>query len=376
MRAARTLSLYVMRETLVHCGLAFFVLTLVLLTQNLLRRLDELLLVGMTAEDLRAILACVLPVVVSYALPLAFLVGLLLSVRRLGSDGELLGLRASGVGPTAFLMPHLVLGLFASGVSAWLLISVEHDARRELVRIFKTVAARGAILEPGKFRPIGTRLVYVEDRERTGQLRGVMIVDPGPGGRPYRVFADRGRFAFDETRSEILLDLRHGSIHLEPSPTAPTHYERIRFERFSYRVDVGPILGADFGPVRPKQMDVAELRAVLARAARGDPLRELDQRDPIAYALELHRRRALPLAPLLFAGVGVPLALASEHRRGSLGLLICLVIALGYYALGSLAETLATEAIVGVVLASWMPNVVFAGLGLTTALLEQRRISA
>jgi len=376
MRATRTLSLYVMRETLVHCGLAFFVLTLVLLTQNLLRRLDELLLVGMTAADLRAVLVCVLPVVISYALPLAFLVGILLCVRRLGSDGELLGLRASGVGPTAFLMPQLVLGLFVSGLSAWLLIAVEHDSRRELVRIFKTVAARGAILEPGKFRPIGTRLVYVEDRERTGQLRGVMIVDQGPGARPYRVFADRGRFRFDDARSEILLDLSHGSIHLEPTPSAPTHYDRIRFERFSYRVDVGPILGADFGPVRPKQMDLEELRAVLARAEGGDPLHDLDQRDPLAYALELHRRRALPLAPLLFAGVGVPLALASEHRRGSLGLLICLVVALGYYALGSLAESMATTGWVGVGLASWLPNFLFAGLGLTMTLLEQRRISA
>jgi lipopolysaccharide export system permease protein len=376
MRSARTLSFYVMRETLIYCVLAFFALTLVLLTQNLLRRLDELLLVGMTAEDLRSVLACVSPVVVSYSLPLAFLVGILLSVRRFAADGELLGLRAAGVSPTTFLVPHLVLGLVATSASAWLLTSVEHESRRELVQLFKTVAARGAILEPGKFRRIGPRLIFVEDRERDGQLRGVMILDESQRQRSYRIFADRGRFRFDEESTEILLELWDGDVHLEPLADEPTRYERIRFDTFTYRVDVGHILGGEFGPVRPKQMDLAQLRNVLARADRGDPLRELDQRNPLEYELEIHRRRTLPLAPLLFAGVGVPIALASEHRGRSLGLLLCLVAAFGYYALGALAESMAQEHWIGAAAASWIPNAIFAVLGLTLAVLEQRRIPA
>ncbi len=374
MRAARTLSLLVMRETLVYSGLAFFGLTLVLLTQNLLRRLEELLLVGMTAADVRAVLACVLPIVVSYSLPLAFLVGILLSVRRFAADGELLGMRAAGVGPLAFLLPHLLLGAVVTALSAWLLVAVEHESRRELVQIFKTVAARGAILEPGKFRHIGPRLVFVEERERDGELRGVMIVDESQRQRPFRIFADRGRYRFDEERSEILLELVDGGVHLEPSPAEPGRYERIRFETFSYRVDVGPLLGHDFGPVRPKQMELAELRAVLGRAQRGDLLTELDERDPVAYAMEIHRRRALPMAPLLFAAVGVPLALVSAERRGSMGLLLCLIAALGYYALAGLGESLAEQGLLGAAAASWMPNGLFTVLGLGLALGEQRRI--
>ena len=87
MRIARTLSLYVIRETLLYCALAFAILTLVLLTQNLLRRLDDLFLVGMTGADLSIVVRCVLPIVISYSLPLAFLVGILLAVRRLGCLG-------------------------------------------------------------------------------------------------------------------------------------------------------------------------------------------------------------------------------------------------------------------------------------------------
>jgi lipopolysaccharide export system permease protein len=376
MRISRTLSLYVMRESLFYCALAFFVLTLVLLTQNLLRRLDELFLIGLTPQDLRVVVECILPMAISYSIPLAFLVGVLLSVRRFGADGELTGLGSAGIGPLSFLIPYLVLGLLATGVSAWLLTSVEHESRRNLVRLFKTAAARGAILEPGKFREIGKRVVFVEDRERDGELTGVMILDQSQEDRPFRVFADRGHFQFSESTAQIELELENGELHFAPIPGKPTRYERIHFEKFSYQLNVGHILGGDFGPVRPKQMNLADLRHVLARAKAGDPLLELDQRDPLEYELEIHRRRTLPLAPLLFAGVAVPIALASEKRGRSIGLLLVLSVAFGYYALAAAMETMAQQAWLGAGVASWIPNLVFAAAGLSLAFYARRRLSA
>jgi len=376
MRIARTLSLYVMREAIVYCALAFFVLTLVLLTQNLLRRLDQLFLVGMTSQDLWVVVECIFPVALSYSIPLAFLIGILLSVRRFGADGELRGLGACGIGPTAFLVPHLLLGLVATGISAWLLSSVEHESRRELVQLFKTAAARGAILEPGKFRTIGRRVVFVEDRDRSGLLSGVMILDQSEEERPFRVFADRGRFHFDEESEQLELELWDGDVHFVPDEDRPNRYERMHFEAFAYHLGVRHILRGDFGPVRPKQMNLEELRAVLARAEQGDPLSELDQRDPLQYALEIHRRRTLPFAPLLFAGVAVPIALASEDRGRGIGLFLTLGAAFGYYALAAAMESLAQEPWVGPALASWIPNIAFAALGLVLVAIERRRIPA
>lgn len=374
MRIARTLSLYMMRETLVYCALAFFVLTVVLLTHNFLRRLDDLLLFGMTAHDLRIVVECLSPVALSYSIPLAFLVGILLSVRRFEADGELTGLASNGIGPTAFLLPQLALGLLATGISAWLLMSVEHESRRELVQLFKTAAARGAILQPGKFRVMGRRVIFVEDRDRNGGLTGVMIFDQSQEDRPYRIFAAHGQLRFDEKSTQIELELMNGDLHFAPRAGKPEHYERIHFEAFSYQIDVGYILGGEFGPVRPKQMNLAELRHVLDRAETGDPLRELDQRNPIEYELEIYRRRTLPFAPLLFAGIAVPIALASEKR--GLGLLLVLSAAFGYYALAAVMESLAHQPWLNSAVASWTPNVLFATAGIILALFERRRIRA
>ena len=375
MRIARTLSFYLIRETAIYCALAFFLLTVVLLAQNLLRRLESLLIVGMTPNDLRIVLECVLPIVVSYALPLAFLVGVVFALRRLGADGELEGMRSAGFGPSAMIVPLLLLGTLTGLFSAWLLNSVEHESRRELVRVFKSVAARGAILEPGKFRSLGRRLIFVEGRERNGALQGIMIVDKSDRERPYRIFADHGRYRFETETSEILLELSSGDLHLQPSAEGPDRYERILFDEFTYRLNVRSILGGDFGPVRPKQMNLEELRAVLARAAEGDDLGELDQRNPTEYAMEIHRRRSLPFAPLLFAGVGVPIALASERRGRNRGLMLCVSAAMGYYALGALMEVSARNGWLNAGIATWIPNIVFAGLALVLFAKSRERIS-
>lgn len=374
MRIARTLSLYVMRETLVHSVLAFLAVTLVLLTQNLLVRLDELLVIGVTLRDFARLAFCLLPVALTYAIPLAFLVGILLSARRLGADGELVGMRAAGIGPDRYLLPHLVLGLLAAALLGWLVNSLEHVSRRELVDLVKTVAARGAILEPRRFRRIGDQLIFVEDRTPDGGISGVMIQDSSSKTHPYRLFAERGRFRFDAARSAIEIELWNGDVHLEPTPAEPERSARIHFDTLSVAIDVSQMLGRELGPVRPKQMTRAELESVLERARRGDPLRELDQKDPAEYALEIARRRTLPFAPLLFAGVGVPIALASEQRGRNLGLPIALAAAFGYFALGVASESIVQHGWLSAGVASWLPNAIYLVLALLLARFVRHRI--
>jgi hypothetical protein len=203
-----------------------------------------------------------------------------------------------------------------------------------------------------------------------------MIFDQSQADRPFRILADQGRFHFNEETAQIELDLWNGELHFAPTEGKPTLYDRIYFEKFSFELDVSHILGGNFGPVRPKQMSLADLRHVLARAKAGDSLRELDQRDPLEYELEIHRRRTLPFAPLLFVGVAVPIALASEKRGRSLGLLLVLCVAFGYYALSAAMESVAQLSWLSPGVASWIPNILFAMLGLSLTLYEHRRMDA
>jgi lipopolysaccharide export system permease protein len=93
-----------------------------------------------------------------------------------------------------------------------------------------------------------------------------------------------------------------------------------------------------------------------------------------AYATNLQRRYALPMAPALFALVGVPLGMRRKRGARSYGVILCALLAFGYYALHSFCELLATESGFPPRLAVWLPNLLFAagGIGL---LIQARRSS-
>lgn len=363
MRQSRTLSLYLAREIVLYAGLAFVAILSVLVSQNILRRLEDLVATGFTGRDFLTVLACLFPMLASYAVPIAFLFGALLAVRRQASDLELTAMQACGLPVRSMLVPAVALGLLVTAISGYLIIAVEHGARHQLIAVFKTVAARGGMLESGVFRGIGRSVIYVENHDRDHRLYGVMIADRESKKHPFVVFAEEGQLAFDTEAETIQLELERGDLHVEPSEDEPLGYQRISFDRFTYSMDVSDLVASAEAARRPKQMSLAELRDLLARVAAGEnALRYLDEKNPIAYELEIHRRFAVPLAPLLFALIAVPLASLGGPGRRSLALLLGVLVAFGYYSLLTVGQLLALEGQIPAVVAQWLPNVVFAGL--------------
>ncbi len=356
----RTLSRYVVREVLEYTGIGFLAFSTILVTQNLLRRLDDLVAVGFRSDDLIAVLGCLLAMLTAYAVPIAFLFGILLAMGRLSADSEITAMRACGLGMRHLVIPVLVLGLAVSGLTAVLMLRTEPKARLALRNVLQNVAARGAILEPGKFRTIGSRVVYVEGRDRENNLTGVLVADRTNAERPFVVFAEAGRFTLDSENAEIRLELERGDIHLEEGGPDDDRHRRIAFDELSYVIDARSLLDVEGYETRPPEMSMHRLRHVLRRAASGDALQDLRERDPVLYELQIHRRLALPFAPLLFALVGVPLGLRRSRGARSWGALLCVTIVFAYYALLSLAEFLVEEEGVPPALALWLPNVVFA----------------
>jgi lipopolysaccharide export system permease protein len=360
MRFPRTLSQQVVLEIFSWSVLGYVALVAILVSQNLIRRLDDLMMVGFEFVDLLSVLRSLLPVLSAYAMPVSFLFGVLVTMRRMSADREVLAMRSCGLGLSVLLVPALSLGVLASALSAHLMISVEHRARREMLSVFKQAATKGGILEPGRFRLIGNRMIFVEGRDRQNHLEGIMIIDHSTPGRHLRIFAERGQLVFDEQTDMLHFRLENGDLHLQPESATSLDDRHLSFDGFDYGFDISVLLGKAFSPNRPRQMTLAEIEAVLARAEAGEELTGLDERDPTEYALEAERRYALPLAPLLFAMLAVPAGLRTSRGGRSWGILICIAMALGYYALLALGEFLARTGTVGPVWAFWLPNLIVA----------------
>jgi lipopolysaccharide export system permease protein len=280
-------------------------------------------------------------------------------------------MRACGVGISALTIPVLAIGALVSASTGYLMLNSEHLARKEIRTLLTTVAARGNILRPGSFRTVGGRVIFIRGRDRHNNLRGIMISAETGEERPYVIFAEQGRFEFDPEQEMVRILLSSGDLHIEPDLSDPESYQHITFQSLSYEIDIQSLMASGRRPTRPKQMTLAELRDVSARADEGDPLWGLDDHNPINYELEIHRRFALPFAPLIFAVLAVAVGSSRPKRSRSWALLLGILLAFAYYASIAFGTLMAEKAWIPPALAPWGPTALFAILGLV--LLQRTR---
>jgi lipopolysaccharide export system permease protein len=384
MRLPRTLASYILREVLLYSLLGLVAIGVILVSRNLLRHLDLMIASGASTADALTVVWCLASTLATYAVPVAFLFGVLLAMGRLASDAEITAAHSCGIGLRTLVLPVACLGLAVACVTGYLASDVEHRAQRRLRLLIQTMAAEGKLIEPGEFRQVGERVLFARRRGAGNRLEGVLIADRSDPEHPFLIFAEDGELEWDSVRDEVRLRLRNGDIHIDREPDASAaarsefdaeRYQRIAFRTFDYALEVDKALGVSLSAYRPREMTAAQLRAVIARAEAGDPLAELRRHDAVYYRLYLERRRALAAAPILFALIGVPLGIRRVRGGRSRGVLACALLAFGYYALSTFGQALALDGAISAAAALWLPNAAFAGVA-WALLLRARRVPA
>ena len=355
MRIPRTASAYLVRQVLGWGAIGLAAITVMFLSQNLVRMLDKLLLIGVHGAGIATVVKCIAVMLLAYTVPIAFLFGVLVTVGRMAADGEILALRSCGFGLREILLPILALAVAVSALTAWLLLDVEYRARRELRAAVIAMTTQGSMITPGEFKRVGDRIVYVRSRDGDGRLESILISDRTDPQRPFMVFAESGSFGWDGERGEARFRLRNGDIHLEPADAGSTQYQRIGFQDFVYSFPVKNLLELETARLRPKDMTTAQLRARLAKLEAGEPALPAT-RAPREYRVQLHRRYALAMAPMLFALIGVPLAMRLTRGGRSWGVLLCTGLVGIYYGVLTFSQYLALEGAIPAGIALWIPN--------------------
>ncbi len=366
MRIPRTLSLYVLRELGQYAGIGLLAVGSVMLSQRILRELNDLTGIGIGLADTLQLLLYLGGMLAAYAIPVAFLFGILVAVGRMSSDAEVTAMRALGVSLTQLVVPVVLVAVLVSTSTGWLLSRVEPQARRDLRGFLGEVASRGGIIEAGAFNELdttGQRLLFVDGRNEGNELEGVLISDRTDPAKPFTVVANRGRFDFERHTGTAAIRLFEGDIHFEREDAGDSRYQRISFREFEYAFDLSDLATPGFDRLRPREMTDGEIQGVLrVWDETGKPPDGVRVKKRDRYEIQLHRRLALPVAPLLFALVGIPLGLQRSRGARSWGVLLCVGLVFGYYALLSAGEYLAEEGLAPAAASLWIPNLVFAAV--------------
>ena len=180
-----------------------------------------------------------------------------------------------------------------------------------------------------------------------------------------QIFAEEGALRFDSERNELALNIWQGDVIIRSHDPEVADDRRIEFENLEYAIDLSSILGREFSPRRPRQMDLEQLRIAQKKIAAGD-LSPLDEHDPVEYELEAQRRFAMPLAPILLIMAAIPLGTDLRIRGRAWGLLVSGGLIGSYYVAVIAGQWLAKAHWIGPGLATWLPT---AGFGAFAAIL-------
>src|SRR5437868_9303913 len=163
---SRLIERYVVAAILPYLLLSLCVLTAMLLAQQA-TRFAEILGSARTPFRLAAeVLFELLPNILLFTLPMAVLVGTATGFSRLGSDSELVAMKAAGVGHVRIIMPVLLLGLLTTLLTLYNGLVLAPEAAHQLYQS----ALRAALyklespVEPNTFNTdLPDKVIYVRE---------------------------------------------------------------------------------------------------------------------------------------------------------------------------------------------------------------------
>jgi len=357
----RTINRYVAQEVLFPFIMTLFVLTFVLLMGRILQLMDLMINKGVNFFDISKLIMYLLPSFLLITVPISLLISILIGLGRLSADNEIIVLKSSGISLYRLFVPVAAISVFAFiitvGMGSYFVPFGNFATRNLLFTIAKQQASIG--IKEKVFNDAFKGLVlYADAIPVHGQyMEGVFISDNRISEEPTIIVAQKGFLISNPASMTVTLRLKNGSTHtVDPSFRS---YRKMDFGSYDINLDLSTPMAAGAKELRKKssEMKLRELVRELKKPGIGaKQLRE--------FAMELHKKFAIPFSCLVFAILGIPLGIG-QHRSGkSRGFTIGLVVVTIYYVLQLTGDALGENGTIPPVVGTWAPNAILGVIGI------------
>jgi LPS export ABC transporter permease LptG len=295
------------------------------------------------------LLAFKIPAILVITFPVSTLIGVLLGIGRLVKDHEIQAMRLSGMSLRRIFAAVFLFGAAATAVTfltnEYVTPWANHRAN-DLVRRAALGIAFPQVREQVFFRSPDQRVFYVgsaDDRRRL--LRNVMVFEVGTP-LPKVITAREARW---DDRRWLLRD----GVVRELDEEGFTRYEAA----FT-RMEIGVGLEAETfyeGQKTPEEMTAKELRQYMMLFGQTEATRR--------FAVEYHRKYAIPFASIVFAALAAPLSVWASQGGRFVGIGLSIALLFIYYVAMSVAKALGSVGGLSPVMSAWTPNMLFAMAG-------------
>ena len=355
----KILNWYVTRGFLLAFGMAIAILTFGMTGANLIKVFD-LVSQGISFWTFLKFTGYILPIVLTFTVPWAVMVAVMLVFGRMSADSEITAMRACGISILQIVSPILIFTFLLTLLCLYLQVEVGPPFLGKSRDLMKTAAIDQplALFEPGRQSAIENTISYIDDKEGDNSLKGVQIYTLTPNGREVAqdISAERGKLLVDKEKQILTVQL-FDCLLINKGAGAGADFgtdgpQRLFSEELSFSFNYGREANEMRVSVRPKYMKLTDLMGRIRLT------KELNQ-DTTELEVELNQRIAFALSPIAFLLLGLPLAIRTSRRETSVGLFLSVILAGVFFLSIILCESLSMFPHLYPQYLLWLPNIIF-----------------
>lgn len=356
----RILDRYIGRQVLTTTIFGVVILSFILVLGNLFKEIRPLLVESHAPLSVVVdFVLQVLPFSLMFTVPWGFLTAVLLVFGRFSADNEFTSMRMAGQSLWRISAPVFLLAAMLSCFCYYVNIEVAPQAKGALSELLlKTVSLnpKGLLQQGQPITKFSGQQILIDRREGDIVYGMHLYQKEGSRGGPVTLHAQKVNVSFDEATRQLQL-LMHNVVMEEKGKDGVSQVALL--EEMPWVIDVG-----DMGKPRRKanRFTNDQLNEELQRP-------DLDPKERAQFETEITRRLTFALACLVFAFIGIPLAIQTKRKDTSSGFAYGIAIAALYFIALIFADLSRKNSGMLPHILLWMPNV----LGVTVGALLFRR---
>jgi LPS export ABC transporter permease LptG len=368
----------IFKEALPFITLSFLILTTLVFIQQVGKSSNLPFLFHVPPLITYRFLLSLVPNIVVVTLPIALLIGTVITCSRLSSDGELTAAQSLSISKLNLALPFITLGLLGTLLIFYLSGYVTPRAMKELKSLKDTVLIQGARtrIRPDTFiDSFPGVLLYVQDVDpRTGEWLGVFILQQETDrGISKLMTSERGQLTITTTPETTLEAALYNGLSLDSkiaqnTPSGDSTSQAVtKFDKVTIQL---VRRGADENGANDSAGMAEMTLSELARAAKENG------KDRLQARVEWHKRLAFSFASLTLTCMTFIIALRGKRlSTRPRTVIFILFVAMAFYLLLIAGQNLALSGAVPAWLGPWFSTMLIAAYVIKSFITNKRLLS-
>ncbi len=352
---------YIYREVVLLTATIIGVLTFLLMAVSMFKVVQTLMYTDLPMYLAAKLMFLGVPLTLTLTIPAGLLAAVMIVFGRMSTDRELLALKASGIGLAPIVAPVIVLAIGLSLADYVLVAYTVPQCQKDFNGMKHEIVTNNpmALLNPEEVvdKIPGWRILF--SKKQGTRLDNIYLwkLEDGTNRLTSSIRADSATIDLDLEHQQLVMKLMNGKEEEWPHDGDATKvHVGVNGEQLVEAVS----LNSFYEKVQKKLAwmtlpDIWDTIETMQTAPTGEQV--------TPYLTELQARISFSITAFTFVVVGIPLAIQTQRRETSVGVLITFIIVLLYYVLGAVGRGLKAHAGFYPELIIWAPNILFQAVG-------------